>query len=103
MLGLLKKIFGSGVDFKKLIAEGAIIVDVRTPAEYQSGHIEGSVNIPLDSIKHKIAELKQKNKTVITCCRSGARSGMAKSILRNGGIEAHNGGAWNVLRQHAKG
>lgn len=97
MLGLLKKIFGSGVDFKKLIAEGAIIVDVRTPAEYQSGHIKGSVNIPVDTIKGKIEELKQKNKTIITCCRSGARSGMAKSILRNGGIEAHNGGAWNVL------
>lgn len=103
MLGFIKKLFAPAVDFKQLIAEGAIVVDVRTPAEYKSGHIKGSVNIPVDTIKGKIEELKQKNKTIITCCRSGARSGMAKSILRNGGIEAHNGGAWNVLRLHAKG
>ena len=97
MLGFIKKLFAPAVDFKQLIAEGAIIVDVRTPAEYKSGHIKGSVNIPVDTIKGKIEELKQKNKTIITCCRSGARSGMAKSILRNGGIEAHNGGTWKVL------
>ena len=97
MLGFIKKLFAPAVDFKQLLAEGALIVDVRTPAEYKSGHIKGSVNIPVDTIKGKVGELKQKNKTIITCCRSGARSGMAKSILRNGGIEAHNGGPWNSL------
>lgn len=97
MLGFIKKLFTPAVDFKQLIADGALVVDVRTPFEYKSGHIKGSVNIPVDTIKGKVGELKQKNQTIITCCRSGARSGMAKSILRNGGIEAHNGGAWNVL------
>ena len=97
MLGFIKKLFAPAVDFKQLLADGALIVDVRTPFEYKSGHIKGSVNIPVDTIKGKVGELKQKNKTIITCCRSGARSGMAKSILRNGGIEAHNGGPGNVL------
>ena len=97
MLGFIKKLFTPAVDFKQLIADGALVVDVRTPFEYKSGHIKGSVNIPVDTIKGKVGELKQKNKTIITCCRSGARSGLAKSILRNGGIEAHNGGPWNVL------
>jgi phage shock protein E len=97
MLRLIKKMFGSGTDFKKLVAEGAIIVDVRTPAEYKSGHIQGSLNIPVDVIKGKVDDLRKKNKTIITCCRSGARSGMVKGILVSAGIDAYNGGAWNVL------
>jgi len=99
MLAFLKKIFGSGnaFDYKVLLRKGALIVDVRTPAEFKSGHIQGSVNIPLDRVKAKAAELKRKNKPVITCCRSGNRSGMAKSILISAGIECYNGGAWNEL------
>jgi phage shock protein E len=90
---------GADTDFKALVAEGAIIVDVRTPGEYQSGHIKGSLNIPVDAIRGKVAELKKKNKPVITCCRSGARSGMAKDILSNAGITAYNGGPWNSLEK----
>ena len=97
MFGFIKKLFAPAVDFKQLIADGALVVDVRTPAEYKSGHIKGSINIPVDTIKSKVGELKQKNKTIITCCRSGARSGMAKGILRSRGLEAHNGGPWNAL------
>ena len=99
MLNMFKNIFSSGpeADYAKMVKEGAIIIDVRTKGEFNSGHIKGSINIPLDEIKTKVAELKNKNKPVITCCRSGNRSGMAKSILENAGIECYNGGAWNVL------
>lgn len=90
---------GTDTDFKTLVTEGAIIVDVRTPGEYQSGHIKGSLNIPVDTIKNKLADLQKKNKPVITCCRSGARSGMAKDILSNAGITAYNGGPWNSLEK----
>ncbi|HRB19894.1 MAG TPA: rhodanese-like domain-containing protein, partial [Chitinophagales bacterium] len=38
--------FGPKVDYKQLLQEGAVIIDVRTKAEYQSGHIKGSMNIP---------------------------------------------------------
>jgi len=99
MFGFLKKLFGPGTDYKSIMAQGAIIVDVRTPEEYKAGHIQGSRNIPLDQIKAKAAELKKTGKPIITCCRSGARSGMAKSQLASAGIEVYNGGAWNALNQ----
>ncbi len=99
MLNMFKNMFSSApeVNYAELVKNGAIIIDVRTAGEFKSGHIKGSTNIPLDIIKNKSAELKQKNKVIITCCRSGNRSGMAKSILQASGIECYNGGAWNVL------
>ena len=99
MFGFFKKLFGPGTDYKSIMAKGAIIVDVRTPEEYKAGHIQGARNIPLDQIKAKAAELKKTGKPIITCCRSGARSGMAKSQLASMGIEVYNGGAWNTLNQ----
>jgi rhodanese-related sulfurtransferase len=99
ILKFIQNLFGHTTDFKKLVDNGALIVDVRTTAEYQSGHIKGSINIPVDQIKSKVEQLKAKNKPVITCCKSGARSGMAKSILKAQGIEVYNGGGWNVLQQ----
>ena len=99
MLSLLKKIFGgTSVNYKELVNQGAVIVDVRTKSEYNTGHIQGSKNMPLDSIRTKINELKKLNKPLITVCRSGARSGMAKGILKSAGLEVYNGGPWNNLR-----
>ncbi|HCL82786.1 MAG TPA: rhodanese-like domain-containing protein [Chitinophagaceae bacterium] len=86
-------------DFAALVKQGAIIIDVRTTGEYRGGHIKGSRNIPLDSIKSKLAEIKKLQKPVITVCRSGARSGMAKSILLANGLVAYNGGAWDHLER----
>lgn len=63
MINTIKKIFGSGTDYKLLMKSGAIIVDVRTEGEFKTGHIEQSINIPLDSISGKIAELKKKKQT----------------------------------------
>lgn len=96
---MLRGLFSSApaVDFAALVSNGAIIVDVRTTGEFKSGHIKGSLNIPLDVIKSKVNELKKKNKPIITCCRSGNRSGMAQSMLAAAGIECYNGGPWNVL------
>ncbi len=99
MLGFFKKLFGgTTVDFKELVNNGAIIVDVRSPGEYKTGHIKGSKNFPLDSILSKVNDLKKTNKPVITVCRSGARSGMAKGILKSAGIEVYNGGPWFSLQ-----
>ena len=99
MLAFLKKIFGgTTINYKELVTNGAIIVDVRTSGEFKAGHIPGSKNFPLDNIRTKVAELKKLNKPVITVCRSGARSGMAKGILKSAGIEVYNGGAWTSLK-----
>ena len=100
MLDFIKKLFSKvpEVDFASLVRNGAVIVDVRSPGEFKSGHIKGSLNIPVDQIRSRTAELKKKGKPVITCCRSGSRSGMAKTILTAAGIECHNGGPWDTLR-----
>lgn len=100
MLGSIKKLlgFGPSVNFAQLVKEGAAIVDVRTKAEYQQGHIKGSLNIPLNNLSNHYASLK-KDKPVITCCASGMRSAQAKNILKaNGFSEVHNGGGWSSLQ-----
>lgn len=97
MFNFLKKLFGPGTDFKALKENGAIIIDVRTPQEFDHGHIQGSKNIPLDKIQREVKSIKNMNKPIITVCKSGARSGMAKSILKSAGVEVYNGGPWNVL------
>ena len=99
MLSIFKKLFKPSADMAKLVEQGAVIVDVRTKGEYQAGHITGSRNIPLDIIKSETASLKKLNMPVITVCRSGNRSGMAKSILTAAGIEVYNGGAWTSLKK----
>ena len=100
MLTLLKNLLGIGpkVDLNELRATGAIIVDVRTPAEYKEGHIKGSINLPLQTLGDNLNKLK-KDQVIITCCRSGSRSGMAKRMLKRNGFEqVHNGGPWTNLR-----
>ena len=99
-MSFLRKLFGSApkTDYKELVKQGAIIVDVRTPGEYKSGHIKGSLNIPLDSIGNNLSKLK-KDKSIICCCASGMRSGSAKSILKSKGYnEVYNGGSWIGLQ-----
>jgi phage shock protein E len=69
------------------------IVDVRTVMEYQSGHVEGAINIPLDEVQSRISEFEEMPKPIVVYCRSGARSGMAMSILKQSGInDVYNGG-----------
>ncbi|MCF8278690.1 MAG: rhodanese-like domain-containing protein [Flavobacteriales bacterium] len=100
-MGIFSALFGGTKKNEKvaaLLAKGAMIIDVRTPEEYRSGHIKQSVNIPLNLIPNKVNELKRKNKPIITCCRSGARSGMAADQLRKAGIEVENGGPWNSVQ-----
>lgn len=99
-MGFFSFLFGSKseVDYKDLVSNGAMIIDVRTPGEFSGGHVRSAMNIPLDVIRSKVSELKSKNVPVITCCRSGARSRSAKSILADAGIECYNGGPWTSLK-----
>ncbi len=100
---LLKRLFGiKSVDYRELVNNGAKIIDVRTPAEYKGGHIKSSVNYPLQSLGSKMAKM-EKDKTYITVCASGMRSGSAKAMLRAQGFEqVHNGGSWMSLRNKIK-
>lgn len=82
----------------QLIKKGAVILDVRTENEYKTGHIEGSVNISLGTLRERYIELNPE-KTYITVCSHGLRSVKAENILKNRGFKhVHNGGAWSDLQ-----
>jgi len=104
MIEKLKKIFGIGpkIDLGEVIANGAVIIDVRTTGEYAGGHIKGSVNIPLAAIDSQMSKFK-KDKPIITCCASGMRSGSARSkLLASGFKEVYNAGSWYNLKKYEK-
>ena len=101
MINTLKKLFGfgPGINYAELVKNGATILDVRSKSEYVSGHIKGSVNISVDTLRNNLEKLRDKNKPIITCCASGMRSASAKSILAaNGYTQVYNGGGWYSLQ-----
>jgi phage shock protein E len=71
----------------------ATIIDVRSPMEFESEHFPGAQNIPLEEVNLKITEIGAMPKPIVVYCRSGNRSGMAKTMLNQQGInEVYNGG-----------
>ena len=98
-MGILNSLFKMPNSVRQLLNEGAVIVDVRTPQEYNAGHIKGSKNIPLDSLKNRWSEVEKMKKPVITVCQSGMRSGTAKSFLESKGLRVANGGSWSGLNK----
>jgi phage shock protein E len=101
MLNKIKELLGFGppTDFQQLVKNGAQIIDVRTKGEFESGHIRGSVNIPLNTLESHLKKIK-KDKPVITVCASGMRSASAKAILKSRGYnDVYNGGGWATLQR----
>jgi phage shock protein E len=91
------------IDFRQLKASGATILDVRTRGEFDAGHIDGSINIPLDQLQNRLKQLGDKNRSIITCCASGVRSATATKVLRNNGFSSvFNGGGWSSLQLKLK-
>ncbi|MGA9667514.1 MAG: rhodanese-like domain-containing protein [Gallionella sp.] len=72
--------------------KGAVVLDVREPSEYESGHVLNAKLIPLGKLKERIGELeKYKENPIVVVCRSGNRSGTACFILgRQGFSQAYN-------------
>ena len=95
-MGFFSNLFGGGnsANLKEVIQEGAFLVDVREKMEFAEGSVKGAVNIPLGTISTQLSKFKDK-KNIIVFCRSGMRSGQAKSILEGNGIKnVFNGGSW---------
>lgn len=78
----------------------AVLLDVRTTEEYHNGHIDGSVNLPLDRISFIEEAVKDKNTPLYVHCYSGSRSGKAVTYLKQmgytnavniGGISSYHG------------
>lgn len=99
-MNMFQSLFGgAAAGLKEIIEQGAYLVDVRTPGEFMSGHVKGSVNIPLDSVSTHFSKFKNKN-NIIVFCHSGSRSEQAKMILqRNGITNVINGGAREDVNQ----
>ncbi|WP_395046455.1 rhodanese-like domain-containing protein [Flavobacterium sp.] len=95
-MGIFTTIFGgnNNENLATLVKEGAFLVDVRSPDEFAEGNVKGSTNIPLDQIAVNLDKFKGKE-NIVVFCRSGNRSGQAKSILeQNGFVNVTNGGTW---------
>ena len=84
---------------KEKIRQGAMTLDVRTPAEYQSGHYTGAKNIPLQELEGRLAELGDKNRAIVIYCASGMRSAKAAHILTGAGFaDVTNAGGLSNLK-----
>ncbi len=88
------------MDLQNIInQENRTLVDVRQPFETILGKAKGAINIPLGSIKNRVAEFHQMSKPIIVYCRSGNRSGQAMQYLKEQGIEeVYNGGGLSEVK-----
>lgn len=79
---------------RALVEGGARLVDVRTPGEHAAGHIDGSLNVPVQELAKRMAELGDKTKPVVVYCASGMRSSSAAGMLRRAGfVDVHDLGS----------
>ena len=72
-----------------LVREGAMLLDVREPAEWQAGHVPGAFHVPLGELEGRLAALPR-DRRVVVICRSGNRSATATSLLVRSGFDAVN-------------
>jgi len=69
----------------ELFSAGAFLLDVREPSEWEAGHVDGAVLIPLAELPARMSEVPS-DKTVLVICRSGNRSAQARDQLRAAGF-----------------
>lgn len=102
------------MDAVRLINEGALLLDVRTQAEFDAGHILDARHVPQDQVASSAESLKKyKDKVVIACCESGMRSGAAARALQaqgftkvvnlKGGLQAWRAENLPLVKPGAKG
>ncbi len=102
MYKALKQLFGigPGVDYSQLIRDGAIVLDVRTPAEFDRAHLEGAINIPIEKLRDNMHRLANKHHPIIACCFDGSKSWYAKNLLdANGYRHVYDSGDWMKLQR----
>lgn len=87
---IYRRFFGkiSGSKARELVASGALLVDVRSPGEFGSGHIEGAKNIPVSDLAARMGELgSDRAKPIVVYCASGMRSASAAGALKRAGFQ----------------
>ncbi len=91
-MGLLSRLAGRGVgptEAQALVAQGAVLVDVRERSEWIAGRAPNAVHMPLGGVAGQVDRLPQ-DRQVVVVCRSGNRSAQATSLLRRAGLDAVN-------------
>ncbi|MEM6516441.1 MAG: rhodanese-like domain-containing protein [Bacteroidota bacterium] len=97
-MGLLNFLFDNKKsNVQDFLKRDALILDVRTKTEWDAGHIENAIHIPLADLKMKIGELKEYDRPFVVYCESGGRSGKAVDYLTQNNFEAINGGGYKGL------
>jgi phage shock protein E len=77
----------TGEEARALVKEGAVLLDVRTPAEFAAGHVEGAINVPVGELEDKLdAVPAKKDQPIVVYCQSGRRSAAAKKVLQTAGF-----------------
>jgi len=90
---------GNTVVAKEKIKQGALAMDVRSAGEYQRGHFDGALNIPVQELETRIDELKDKKRAIVVYCASGMRSANAAKILSSAGFtDVTDAGGWDNLK-----
>lgn len=95
---------GSANDQTASWNEDALLVDVRTPAEFSQGHVEGALNLPLDQFAQKYQQfMPDRARQVVVYCRSGARSHQAMQFLQQQNyVDVINGETVQKVAMHTK-
>ena len=89
---------------RRLIGEGAVVLDVRSPEEFEDGHVERAVNVPVQEVGARLAEIDQlvggdRRRPVVVYCAAGGRAAKAKATLEAAGFTTVvNGGGYKDLR-----
>ncbi|MDB1125398.1 rhodanese-like domain-containing protein [Vibrio algarum] len=79
------------------VEQGALLVDVRTPQEFETQHLESALNFPLNTVNVAFNNI-DKDRDIVVYCRSGNRSGQAERYLKQIGFtNVHNGGGMEEL------
>ena len=84
-------------NIKEFIDNNAVIIDVRSESEFNSGNLEGSINVPLKDLMYRVNEF-EKDKKYITVCTVGMRAESAKKFFKKRGFQVVNGGRWSTLK-----
>ncbi len=75
----------SGDEARRLVADGALLIDVRSPREFANGHAPGAVNVPIDEFQHHLHELLDQERDLVLYCAAGVRCNKAAVMLQEAG------------------
>lgn len=100
LLFIVRKRYFDTTDYKSMLDNGAVIIDVRSEKEFLTGHVDNSLNIPLADLPSHFNKLKDKHQHIILCCKSGMRTRAAEILMSSKGyVNIVNGGSWSHLQR----